>query len=186
MLEQPLQQKQIPDGKRLILAGRRHVASRADESGKDFVRGAFAVPIEIGAERGRAALGDRARDPSRMLIRRRGLWLRSAHRASSANHAMVARRRVSGLVKVGEIHSTKPAPLASVGSRPRTHSVDEDSRCSGLRRASVAEAATTRDWTLPRIGVWQLVQSISPSRIEKPGSADVVSASCGRSELLSG
>jgi hypothetical protein len=41
MLEQPLQQKQITDGKRLILAGRRHVAGRARESGKDFPRGAF-------------------------------------------------------------------------------------------------------------------------------------------------
>src|SRR5712691_10192816 len=99
MLEQPLQQKQITDGKRLILAGRRHVASRARESGKDFARGAFAVPIEIGVERGRPALGDRVRDPSRMLIRRRGLWLGSAHRAPSSNHAMVAGRRVSVLSK---------------------------------------------------------------------------------------
>ena len=80
MLEQPLQEKQITDGKRLILAGRRHVASRAREGGKDLARGAFAVPIEVGAERGRSALGDRERDPSRMLIRRRGLWLGSAHR----------------------------------------------------------------------------------------------------------
>ena len=81
MLEQPLQEKQITEGERLILAGRRHVASRAREGGKDFARGAFAVPIEVGAERGRPTLGDRMRDPSRMFIRRRGLWLGSAHQA---------------------------------------------------------------------------------------------------------
>ncbi len=36
MLQQPLQQKQITDRKRLILAGRRHVASCARESREDF------------------------------------------------------------------------------------------------------------------------------------------------------
>ena len=86
MLEQPLQQKQITDRKRLILAGRRHVASRAREGGKDFAWGAFAVPIEGIVERGRSTLGDRLRNPSRMLIRRRGFWLGSAHRGASANH----------------------------------------------------------------------------------------------------
>ena len=70
MLEHPLQEKQITDGERLILAGRRHVASRASESGEDLAWRVFAVPIEVLAERGRSALGDRARDPSRMLIRR--------------------------------------------------------------------------------------------------------------------
>src|SRR5450755_3062115 len=90
MLKQPLQQKQITNGKRLVFAGRGHVASRARESGKDFARGAFAVPIEGGAERGRTAFRDRLRDPSRVLIRRRGLWLGSAHGATSANQAMVA------------------------------------------------------------------------------------------------
>src|SRR6266540_4154235 len=99
MLEQPLQEKQITDGKRLVLADRRHVTSRAGESGEDFARAAFAVPIEVGAERGRPALGDRTRDPPRMLIRRRGLWLGSAHRAASANHAMVPGTRVSVLSK---------------------------------------------------------------------------------------
>jgi hypothetical protein len=86
MLKQPLEQKQITDRKRLILAGRRHVASRARESGKDFAWGAFAVPIEGIIERGRSTLGDRLRNPSRMLIRRRGFWLGSAHRGASANH----------------------------------------------------------------------------------------------------
>ena len=86
MLEQPLQQKQITDGKRLILAGRRHVANQTRESGKDFVGGAFAVPIERIIERRRSTLGDRLRNPSRMLIRRRGFWLGSAHRGAFANH----------------------------------------------------------------------------------------------------
>jgi hypothetical protein len=86
MLEQPLQQKQITKSKRFILAGWRHVASRARESGKDFARGAFAVPIESIVERGRSTLGDRLRNPSRMFIRRRGFWLGSARRGSSTNH----------------------------------------------------------------------------------------------------
>src|SRR5260370_22605463 len=90
MLTQPLEQKQITDRKRLILAGRRHVASRARESGKDFAWGAFAVPIEGIVERGRSTLGDRLRDPSRMLIGRRRLWLGSAHGAASENQATVA------------------------------------------------------------------------------------------------
>ena len=90
MFEQALQQKQIADRKRLVLAGRRHVPSCARESGKYFVRAGFAVPIEVGAERRRAALGDRTRDPSRILVRRRGLRLGSAHFAASANHSIVA------------------------------------------------------------------------------------------------
>jgi hypothetical protein len=52
MLARPLQQKQITDRKRLIPAGRRYVASRAREGGKDFAWGAFAVPIEGIIERG--------------------------------------------------------------------------------------------------------------------------------------
>src|SRR5712691_9237493 len=114
MLEQPLQEKQIADGERLILAGRRHVPSRARESGKDFVRGAFAVPIEVGAERRRPTLGDRTRDPSGMLIRRRGLWLGSAHRAASANHPIVAGSRVSVASKSAK-STHKTAPSASAG-----------------------------------------------------------------------
>jgi hypothetical protein len=51
MFEQVLQQKQIADGQRLVLAGGRHVPSGARESGKDFVRASFAVPIEVGTER---------------------------------------------------------------------------------------------------------------------------------------
>jgi hypothetical protein len=97
MLEQPLQQKQITDRKRLILASRRHVASRTREGGKDFAWGAFAVPIEGIIERGRSTLGDRLRDPSRMRIRRRGFWLGSAHRGASANHCNDSRELVSFL-----------------------------------------------------------------------------------------
>ena len=85
MLEQPLQQKQITDGKWLILAGRRHVASRARKGSKDFAWRAFAVPIEGIIERGRSTLGDRLRNPSRMLIRRREFWLGSAHRSAEAS-----------------------------------------------------------------------------------------------------
>jgi hypothetical protein len=86
MLQQPLQQKQITDRKRLIVTGRRHVASRARESGKNFAWGAFAVPLEGIIEWGRPPLGDRLRDPSRMFIRRRRFWLGSVHRGASANH----------------------------------------------------------------------------------------------------
>src|SRR6266851_6467359 len=102
MLEQPLQQKQITNGKRLILADWRHVASRARESGKDFAWGAFAVPIEGGIEWGRTTLRDHFRDPSRMLIRRRGLWLGSAHGAASAYQAKVAGICVAASSNIGE------------------------------------------------------------------------------------
>ncbi|GIK82539.1 MAG: hypothetical protein BroJett024_36440 [Alphaproteobacteria bacterium] len=70
MLEQSLQQKQITEGERLVFAGRRHVASRAGEGGEDLARGAVAIPVEVAADLGRAAFGDRARDSYRMLIRR--------------------------------------------------------------------------------------------------------------------
>src|SRR6266702_4768350 len=96
MLQQPLQQKQITNSKRLILAARRHVASRAREGGKDFARGAFAIPIEGGVERGRTTLGDRSRDTSRMLVRRRGFWLGSAHGAASANQSAVPYHQAVG------------------------------------------------------------------------------------------
>src|SRR5258708_22100369 len=99
MLQQRLRQKQITNSKRLMLGGRRHMASRASESGEDFAWGAFAVPIEGGVERGRTTLGDRLRDPSRMLIRRRGLWLGSAHGAASANQVTVAGVCVAALSK---------------------------------------------------------------------------------------
>src|SRR5258708_35490399 len=105
MLQQPLQQKQIANSKRLILAGRRHMASRARESGEDFAWGAFAVPIEGGVERGRTTLGDRLRDPSRMLIRRRRLCLGSAHRPASATQPTVAGVCVADLAT-----SAQPAP----------------------------------------------------------------------------
>src|SRR6266404_998468 len=112
MLQQPLQQKQITKSERLILAGRRHVASRARESGKDFAWGAFAVPIEGGVERGRTALGDRLRDPSRMVIRQRGLWLGSAHRDASANQETVTEVCVAALSK-----SAKSTSKSTCGSR---------------------------------------------------------------------
>ncbi len=70
MLEQPLQQKQITDAEHLVLAGRRHVPGRARESRKDFARGAFAVPIEVVAERRRPALGYGARNQSCIVVRR--------------------------------------------------------------------------------------------------------------------
>ena len=116
MFEQALQQKQITDGKRLVLARRRHVPSCARESGKDFVRAAFAVPIEVGVERRRAALGDCTRDPSRMLIRRQGLRLGSAHCAPSANHSIVAGSRISVVSKSPK--STRWRDLAAPPPRP--------------------------------------------------------------------
>src|SRR5260370_11647202 len=99
MLQQPLQQKQIADSKWLVPAGRRHVARRAREGCKDFARGVFGVPMEGSAERRRSTLGDGVRDPSRILIRRRGVWLASAHHTASANRAMIAGSRVSVLPK---------------------------------------------------------------------------------------
>jgi hypothetical protein len=50
MLKQSLQYKQIAQGKRFVVAGRWHVVSRAYEGGKDFVRGAFTVLVEVGLE----------------------------------------------------------------------------------------------------------------------------------------
>ena len=114
VLEQLLQDKQITDCKRLILAGRRHVASSAREGGKNLSRGALAVSIEVGAERRRPALGNSDRDPSRILVRRRGLWLGSAHRASSANHPILTGSRVSVLPKPGEIPCTDTRPWLSI------------------------------------------------------------------------
>src|SRR5919108_5533778 len=55
-LQQLLQQKQITEGKRFIVASRRHVASDALQGDKDLVRGAFEVQIEIRRERRRPAL----------------------------------------------------------------------------------------------------------------------------------
>src|SRR6266480_2863822 len=66
MLKQPLQEKQISDGKRLIVAARRHVQNSACKSGKYFAWRALAVLIELGTKRGWPALRDRPRDPSRM------------------------------------------------------------------------------------------------------------------------
>src|SRR5882724_1437131 len=108
MLQQPLQQKQITNSKRLILAARRHVASRAREGGKDFARGAFAIPIEGGVERGRTTLGDRSRDTSRMLIRRRGFWLGSAHGAASANQTTVERSTLVAICVAALAKSANP------------------------------------------------------------------------------
>src|SRR5262245_17469887 len=99
MLEQPLQEKQISDGKHLIVAGRRHVQGSACESGKYFAWKAFAVLIEFSAERWRPALCDRTRDPSRMIIRRRRLGLGSAHRATSTNRERIARNRAQACSK---------------------------------------------------------------------------------------
>jgi hypothetical protein len=69
-LKQLLQQKQITEGKRLIVASWRHVASNALKGDKDVARGAFEVLIELRRERRRPALGDRSCNASRMLIRR--------------------------------------------------------------------------------------------------------------------
>src|SRR5215471_6314237 len=93
MLKQPLLEKQISDGKRLIVASRRNVQGSACESGKYFAWKAFAVSIEFGAERWRSALCDYTRDPSRMIIRRRRLGLGSTHRATSTNRERIARNR---------------------------------------------------------------------------------------------
>ena len=105
MFKQPLQQKQITDGKRLVLADRKHVVSQARESGKDFAWGALAVPIEGGVERGRTTLGDRLRDPSRMFIRlARTLagFGPSCCLFESSNGSGDLRR---SLGKIGEIHT---------------------------------------------------------------------------------
>ncbi len=125
VLEQLLQDKQITDGKRLILAGRRHVASSAREGGKDLSRGALAVPIEIGAERRRPALGNGDRDPSRILVRRRGLWLGSAHRAFSANHSNSSRKPRPGPAKRGRnpLHKTPRPGRRRAYDKPRARSV---------------------------------------------------------------
>src|SRR4029450_308716 len=94
-LKQLLQQKQITEGKRLIVAAWRHVASNALKGDKDVARGAFEVLIELRRERRRPALGDRSCNASRMLIRPRGLWLGSVHHAASSNRAMLPSDPVS-------------------------------------------------------------------------------------------
>src|SRR5258708_16419560 len=135
MLKQPLQQKQIADSKRLVPAGRRHVARHAREGCKDFARGAFAVPIEGSAERRRSTLGDGVRDPSRLLIRRRGVWLASAHHTASANPAMIAGSRVSVLPKAAnstpqnryQIREAE-TPLTPSGGRSRDPAAAEEPR----------------------------------------------------------
>ncbi len=104
MFQQTLEQKQITDGKRLVFAGRRHVPSCALESGKDFARAAFAVPIEVGAESRRAALGDRTRDPPGMLIRRRELRLGLIQLHCLRESLNRSRKPRISCVKVGEIH----------------------------------------------------------------------------------
>src|SRR5437016_8004595 len=88
-LQQLLQQKQITEGERFIVAPWRHVASGALKGDKDLARGAFEVQIEIRRERRRPALGDCSRNASRIPIHRRGLWLGSAHHAASSNRAML-------------------------------------------------------------------------------------------------
>src|SRR5207248_4408899 len=103
-LQQLLQQKQITKGKRFIVASWRHVASNALEGDKDLARGAFEVQIEIRRERRRPALGDCSRNASRMLMRRRRLWLGSAHHVVFSNHAMLPPGPVARLIKISEIH----------------------------------------------------------------------------------
>jgi hypothetical protein len=85
--------------KRLIVASWRHVASDALKGDKDVARGAFEVLIELRRERRRPALGDRSCNASRMLIRRRGLWLGSVHHAASSNRAMLPSDPVSDTSK---------------------------------------------------------------------------------------
>src|SRR6266404_8570195 len=116
-LEQLLQQKQITERKRLILAPWRHVASDALEGDKDLARGAFEVQIEIRRERRRPALGNRSRNASCMLIRRRGLWLGSAHHAASSNRAMLPPRPVPGCIKISEIHHKASEPTCGSSCR---------------------------------------------------------------------
>src|SRR5258708_14145629 len=135
MLKQPLQQKQIADSKWLVPAGRRHVARHTREGCKDFARGVFAVPIEGSAERRRSTLGDGVRDPSRILIRRRGVWLASAHHTASANRAMIAGSGVSVLPKSAkstpqnryQIREAEP-PLTPSGGWMRYPAAVEETR----------------------------------------------------------
>src|SRR6266567_3230374 len=62
------------------------------------------VQIEISRERRRPVLGDCSRNASRMLMRRRGLWLGSAHHLVSSNHVMLPPGPVARLMKISEIH----------------------------------------------------------------------------------
>jgi hypothetical protein len=104
MLKQPLQEKQIAEGKHLVLAGWRHVASGTFERDENLVRGTFEVEIEIGHAHRRLALGKRGSDPSRMLIRRRGFWLGSAHRECVLKLLDVTCEPIIAPVKFNEIH----------------------------------------------------------------------------------
>src|SRR5262252_4661858 len=113
-LQQLLQQKQITKGKRLIVAAWRHVASDALEGDKDLARGAFEVLIELRRERRGPAFGDCSRNAPRVLIRRRGLWLGSAHHAASSNRAMLPSGPVSDSSKSVK---SKPGRACAGGMR---------------------------------------------------------------------
>lgn len=121
MFEQPLQEKQITERERLVLAGRRHVASHALEGGKDFVRRAFEIQIEIGSMSGPPTFGDSGRDPTRMLIGRGGLWLSSAHHGYLHESLNISFKSNVGLVKISEIHADfsawEYAREAAIGAR---------------------------------------------------------------------
>ena len=119
MLQLLLQKKQITGGKHFIVSRGRHVASRAGKSSEYFARGAFTIPIKISGEWRRSTFCDSARDPSRILIRRRRSWLGSAHRVSFLHESHhVSWESHLGLVKFGEIHCTK-TDLPPVNDRSR-------------------------------------------------------------------
>jgi len=73
MLKQPLQKKQITDGKRLIVAARRHVASRACKCGEHFARRGFTTLIQV-VTKWAAGLADRNRDLPPIRVGWQGFW----------------------------------------------------------------------------------------------------------------
>jgi hypothetical protein len=164
MLEQPLQKKQVPDGKRLIVAARGHMASCARECGKNFVRRAFAVPVQVLSNRGRPAFADRNRDPSRMLIRRRGLWLGWAHRLTPriTNRSREPR---PGLVKVGKIHCLERA-LGIESRQTGSHPVD--------RRTTLAAPFSRTDRTA----------AIRSPRLPRPPPTGLPPSSAGKRQSI--
>jgi hypothetical protein len=126
------------------------VASRPREGSKDFAWRAFAVPIEGIVERGRSTLGDRLRDPSRMFIRRRRLWLGSAHGAASENQATVA-----GIY--GEAMSK------SAKSTPSRDCRDHASRSKWAGRA--ADFPHTEPYAIPRNDTIECLTLVGPRQL---------------------
>jgi hypothetical protein len=100
MLQHSLEQKEIANRQRFILARWRHVPDNPGQSRKDLVRGIGAVFIELVVEWWRAALADCERNTGRWRTISDGL----GSSLCCANQAMVVDSWCFGLLPRGRIH----------------------------------------------------------------------------------